>query len=127
MSKKNYQEQVQNSPYAKNAREIGQRLYTLRTEKKLSVDDLVAQIETKQRDGDKQVKLSKTQYSRFENGTAFMNSEIMLALCDFYHIPADFLLYGKETLDYNVRYLIKNKETLIVAFESLAKYLRNIQ
>lgn len=136
MSKKNYKEQIENSPYSKEAKETGSRLYSLRTEKRLSMADVVARVESAQRDEDKQVKLSKSQYARYELGTAFINTEVVYALCEFYHTSPDFLLLGKkstgkESGDYDISNLIspisgENLQSFCDFLESLANVLRKI-
>lgn len=136
MSKKNYKEQIENSPYSKEAKETGSRLYSLRTEKRLSMADVVARVESAQRDEDKQVKLSKSQYARYELGTAFINTEVVYALCEFYQTSPDFLLLGKkstgkESGDYDISNLIspisgENLQSFCDFLESLANVLRKI-
>lgn len=136
MSKQKYEEQIENSPYSKEAKETGSRLYNLRAEKRLSMADVSAQIESIQRDDDKHVKLSKTQYARYESGTAFINTETVYALCEFYQTSPDFLLLGKksdgkESGDCNISNLIspissENLQSFCDFLESLANVLRKI-
>lgn len=136
MSKRKYQEQVENSPYSKEAEETGLRLNALRTEKNLSMADIAARIESAKRNDDKQVKLSKSQYARYELGTAFMNTEAVYALCEFYQTSPDFLLLGKksdgkESGNYDIGNLIspinsENLQSFCDFLESLANVLRKI-
>ena len=85
MSKKNYKEQVENSPYSKEAKETGSRLYNLRTEKRLSMADVSAQVESAQRDDDKKpytlcVSSIKLHQTFFYLGKSLMEKNLVIAI-----------------------------------------------
>lgn len=131
MTKTNYKIRVENSPYSQEAREMGLRLRALREEKKLSMYDFLAQFECVQRDDEKQVTLSQSQYARIESGTAFVNTEIVYALCDFHRVSPDYLLRGIESVEYDLNCLInstssENLQSSCDFLENLANGLRKI-
>lgn len=93
MSKTRHSNKAANSIYNKQATEIGTRIARLRNE---SQRDFVIRLQSGERDG-ATVDISKSHYHRFESGTHFMTIDVLIALCNYYHVSADFILFGKET------------------------------
>ncbi|MFT4415289.1 helix-turn-helix domain-containing protein [Fredinandcohnia humi] len=66
---------------------FGERIKDLRTNKKLSIDDLVAKLNKIY-----ETNISKSMISRYENGQADPKMENVRILADFYNVSADYLL-----------------------------------
>lgn len=113
MSKQSNQEKIKRSLYANQITETGKYLYSLRTNKRLSLDELVNQLASERITGAR-VEISKTQYMRYESGECFMNSETLIALCKFYGVSADYILFGLSTSKNSItNFLNKSNATQI--------------
>lgn len=120
MSNSSTKETVKHSPYIKNMLNTGERLFTLRTEARLSQQQLVDSL-TSERKNDAYVKISKTQYVRLECGKSFMNTETLMALCKFYGVSADYILFGVKNPEGSISdYLSKSNA---ISFCNLLEYI----
>ena len=72
------------------ARAIGARVRLRRTELELTQEQLRARMELEQ------VFISRTQYSRIENGDALPNAAELIALHAILDVPFDWLLLGEK-------------------------------
>jgi transcriptional regulator with XRE-family HTH domain len=72
------------------ARAIGDRVRLRRSELDLTQEQLRARMELEQ------VFISRTQYSRIENGDALPNAAELIALRAILDIPFDWLLLGED-------------------------------
>lgn len=70
------------------ARAIGARVRLRRDELDLTQDQLRARMELEQ------VFISRTQYSRIENGEVLPDASELIALCAILDVPFDWLLLG---------------------------------
>lgn len=125
MSKTKSKEQIKKSLYAKQVKETGERLYHLREKEELSCSKLINQLASEQKNG-AQVKISKTQYTRYENGECFMNTETLMALCQFYNVSTDYISRGVNCYDNNkTKFFNKaNDVSACKLLEYLAKIFR---
>lgn len=111
MGKIKYTDRVNDSAYKKQISKTADHLRFLRQKANLSVHDLVAQLTSERKDGI-YVTLSESQYKRIENSETFMNSEILMALCQYYGVTADFILFGKT--DSNAEFALSLSEAQTV-------------
>lgn len=123
------QQRTSNSIYKKHVEETGKRLYDLRMDARLSQAELVAQLSSHRKKG-AYVKISKNQYARYENGSYFINSEVLIALCRFYNVSSDYILFGHHKADNITEDILEgiNKENalqLCKVLECIEKNLKN--
>ena len=111
MVKIKYKDRINVSIYRNQSSKTAERLFALRQKANLSVRQLVAQL-TSGRKGDICVTLSESQYKRIENADGFMNSEILMALCQFYGVTADYILFGET--DSNAEFVLNSSEAQTV-------------
>jgi len=120
MSRVTNEKKIKNTLYAKHVTNTGECLYNLRTKAGLSQQELVDQL-VSQRKGSAFVKISKTQYIRLEHGKSFMNTETLMALCKFYGVSSDYILFGEKPAEDSIaNFLSKNNA---VAFCNLLEYI----
>jgi len=120
MSKISNEEIMKYTPYTKNMRNTGSCLFNLRTKEGLSQQQLVDHLTSERKNG-AYVKISKTQYNRLERGENFMNSETIMALCKYYGVSADYILFGeKDSEDSIANYLSKSNA---ISFCNLLEYI----
>lgn len=125
MSKQSNQEKIKHSIYASQITETGNRLYDLRTNAHLSQSELVNQLASERKIGAR-VEISKTQYVRCESSKYLMNSETLMALCKFYSVSADYILFGLSSpLDSITNLLNKSNATQICSI--LEHIIRSIR
>lgn len=72
------------------AEAIGARVRARRAELEMTQDQLRARMELAD------VYISRTQYSRIENGDTLPDAAELLALCAIFDVPLDWLLLGAE-------------------------------
>lgn len=125
MEKKNIQKKLENSIYANQVKETGIRLFNLREQANLSQFKLVDQLNSERKDG-AYTAISKTQYTRLENGTHFMNSENLIALSKYYGVSSDYILFGDKEDSYNIGKLF-NKNNASLICELLEDIIRSIK
>lgn len=86
---------LKSTSYGSLIKEMGIRLADLRQQRKLSQGELVAQLQSGRKHGAR-ADISRSTYSRIENGTTLMTIDVLYALLRYYNVSADYLLFGKE-------------------------------
>lgn len=120
MSKKSNEKVIKYSPYKRHILNTGSRLLLLRGEAGLSQQQLVDDLTIERKDG-AFVNISKSQYVRIECGKSVMNTETLMALCKYYGVSADYIIFGeKEHEDSITNYLSKSNA---ISFCNLLEYL----
>lgn len=66
---------------------IGNRIYQLRTEKGLSMDMIVADMNQKY-----EIQLNKSMFSRWEKEKTYPSLESATYLCDYFDVSLDYLI-----------------------------------
>lgn len=70
---------------------IGNRIYQLRTEKGLSMDMIVADMNRKY-----EIQLNKSMFSRWEKEKTYPSLESAKYLCDYFDVSLDYLIGNTE-------------------------------
>jgi transcriptional regulator with XRE-family HTH domain len=125
MRKNNTQKRLENNTYANQVKETGTRLFNLRRQAKLSRSELVDQLSSERKDG-AYITISKTQYTRLENGEHFMTSETLMAISKYYGVSSDYILFGNKNERDNMEKLF-NKNNASLTCELLEDIIRRIK
>jgi transcriptional regulator with XRE-family HTH domain len=125
MSKEKNQERIRKSLYGEQIKGAGMRLYELREKRGLSQRHFVEQLSSERKEG-AFANISKTHYARLENGDCIMNIDILIALCKFYGVTADYILYGEKNTDNDIATFF-SRDTAISTCESLEFLAKKIR